>query len=143
MIILVKKIPEDLSGIVLREADEKECAAGGLTAAEAIKQSGECSIFSCMVEVDGEPAAFWGLGASSALGMRGYAWLLTTPVVDRCRLRLGKESRYTMENLLYRFPEISVSVHEDHLVAYKWLRWLGFQVEDERKGFLQMIARRA
>ncbi len=143
MIILVKRIPEDLSGIILRDADEAECMAGGMTGQEAIRKSANESIFSAMVEVDGEPAAFWGFGAVSPFSYRSYAWLLTTPAVERCRFALGRESRRAVASLTERFPEVLVEVHREHVTAYNWLRWLGFHFSEERGEFLQMLLRRA
>jgi hypothetical protein len=142
--ISVKPVPADLTGIILRPADEAECNAAGMTGHEAIAYSAASSIESYMVEIDGEPVAFWGYGARSFTAPMASAWLLTTVHADKHGKRLAKSSRRVIEYILEKFPSILVEVHQDHTVSCRWLEWLGFRLHASLpSGFHLMTIRRA
>lgn len=141
MIISAEEIPDTVD-IILREADERECRAGGMTGAEAVRRSARTSLQSWMVTVNGIPVAFWGYGAATPLSARCYAWLLTTPSADHYAYKLARSSRRIIAWLLLRFDEVVVEVHIEHGLARRWLAWLGFEYLSRRDEFISLIRRR-
>ena len=122
----------------LRKADELECLAGGLTAAEAIRQSIEWSLGAYKVTNGPETVALWGYTPTSVLGEACYAWLLTGPGVDKAPYAFGRLSKYVISDLLLLFPSIFVTVDPAHTRAINWLRWLGFTTRGSHGPFFKM-----
>ncbi len=145
MIIKAEPIPADVTWVRLREADEAECLADGVTGADAVRQSANGSLESYMITADDEPVAFWGYSMTSLVGGNASAWLLTLPAVESCRFRLARSSRRVIDYLLKRAQGIVVETHLDHAEAVKWLLWLGFDAWGMPKanGLQLMIKRRA
>lgn len=122
----------------LREADEQECRAAGLTAHEAVSQSIHLSTEAHCVSVDGAVMAFWGYRATSVLGVVCHAWMLTTPLADKHRVMIARTSKKALQLLHTLYPVVEVLVHEEHTLALKWLAWLGF-TPHERSGLFLLL----
>lgn len=143
MMIEARPIPDDLSWVRLRPADEAECAVGGYTAEEAIRVSCENAIEAHMVCVDEVPVAFWGYGCASLLSPIAYGWMLTLPAIDSHGRLLARASRRVVEYILERYPLLVVQTHCKHVAAVRWLEWLGFEAYAPHGPFELMVKRRA
>lgn len=119
--------PTDVEGVVLRPADEAECRAAGLEPKEAIILSSSNSFVAQAIEVDGELAAFWGYGATSFLSNICVAWLLTTPVCNKHKMKFCRVTQRMIRELLETWPTIEVLVDSRHMDSIRWLSWLGFK----------------
>lgn len=136
-------IPEDLSWVRLREADEAECQVGGMTGAEAVAQSRDLSDECWMIQGDGEPMAFWGYYAVSVMGNVAMGWLLTLPAVDAVPRVLARSSRRVVDYILQKYPTLIVQTHYQHYTAMRWLEWLGFEELRADGPYTLMVKRRA
>jgi hypothetical protein len=144
MMIEEHPIPEDLSWVRLRPADEAECAVEGMTGAEAVAQSAATSVESYMVTIDGKPVAFWGYGLEGFMSQVAYGWLLTMDGVDAERIRLARITRRVVAYILTKAPTLAVITHTEHHTACRWLEWLGFEplAAPMNNGLQYMIKRR-
>lgn len=126
----------------LREADEEECRAAGLSPHDALSQSVRLSTASFALMVGSDVLLFWGYAAPSLLGPTCHAWMLTTPLADAHRIYIGRESRRVVRVLLTMYPTIHIVVDRQHRLARKWLKWLGFHPFERFGRFIEMRATR-
>ena len=127
----------------LRAADERECAAGGLTGAEAVYQSVSLSVWSYTVKSeDGEILAYWGYAPSSFMGNSCRAWLLSTPAVETNKRAFMEASTHYLAQLLERYPQVYVEVDREYTRAVRWLEWLGFYTVNIGERFTLMCVER-
>lgn len=122
--------------IVLRDADARECWAGGMSPEEALHSSiaGSDEVF--IARIDGEIAAVWGYRVDSVISGSISAWLLSTPQADAFPIAFARQSMQTLNAMNYR--NITVNVHEDYAKAIRWLKWLGFRETGYSPAFIQM-----
>lgn len=122
--------------IILRDADVRECWAGGFSPEEALQQSIEGSDYVALGRIDGVIAAVWGYRVDSVLSGEISAWLLSTAQADAFPLAFARQSLRELHALPYR--NITVNVHEDYAKAIRWLKWLGFRPTGGAGAFIQM-----
>lgn len=128
MTLAVREITLDtLPPFVLRAADEMECRAGGMEGTMAVRRSVAGSDRAFAHYAEGELLCLWGYRVENWLSGAVMMWLLTTPEVDNHRLRFARESKALLVALLREFSTVQCFVHNDHLVAVRWLEWLGFR----------------
>jgi hypothetical protein len=125
----------------LRAADVEEVLAFGYTPYEALRQSMLNSLKAYMVEANGVPVAFWGYSSESWLSGTGYAWLLTTPEIEKHKYRFARSSKRIVAWLLTIYSRLIVAVHVNHMESRKWLEWLGFKYL-HGEGTLYMVKER-
>ncbi len=123
---------------VLREADILECAAGGLTPYEALSTSIAQSDVAYVIEWEGAPAAYWGW---RVIPEGCFAWMLSTPEMDRRPLHTARESARLLAWLHDTYPAVYVYVHIGHTTSLRWLKWLGFTRHNTHGDFITMVAR--
>lgn len=125
---------EHVSGLaaVLREADRNECEALGQTPRRVLRNAVQTSIEAWTAVEDEWPIAMWGLSpVGSMLSGVGCAWLLTGQAVDLHRKLFLRETKAWIEDrALQTFPRLVNMVDARHVAALRWLRWLGFVVND-------------
>ncbi len=108
---------------MMREADARECVAGGSTPESALARSISESDESREFYAGGELCAVWGWKAQGSLG---HVWMLSFEPASEHKVALGRESRNMMDELLVRFSRLRAEVHSEHELAIRWLRWLRF-----------------
>ena len=127
--------------VKLREADERECIAGGFPSGEAaLRHSIAHSDCAFTVQCDGEVLCYWGYRAINALTGGCVAWMLSTPAIERNPVFAARQSRRLLTWLLHTFGDVYVSVDEEYAVSVKWLTWLGFYPIDREGRMVQMRA---
>ena len=127
--------PEHVAPIAadMRQADRDEIwAARHLTPETALRESLAVSVCCWTMLADGEPAAMFGV-SGPLLGGVGCPWLLGTALLNRHWLRFLRESRDYVGEMLALYPELRNCVDARHVVAIRWLKWLGFTFEPPRK----------
>lgn len=128
MTLFVRRLEKDeIPSMVLRPLDEAECAAGGLTALDAIKLSIEGSQNSYALEYDSSVVCLWGDRPRSILGGVVSLWLLSSPLADQHRVAFGRETFRVCQGLLDTWSVIECLVWDGHWLAKRWLGWLGFK----------------
>lgn len=110
--------------------DRVECAASGHSPKQALRLGLRGSTLCWTAKVDGRAEAMFGLVVTSALGGTGTPWLLGTDEVychGREMLRWGPVFLARMVELA---PSLSNVVAADNTRAIRFLRRLGFEVDD-------------
>ncbi len=80
-----------------------------------------------------QPIAMWGIGVESALGNVATPWLLTTPMVEGCRVRFARQAKEFVEDKALTWKIMYGYTDSRYARALKLLRWLGFEIDmDDR-----------
>lgn len=72
---------------------------------------------------DGVPVAMGGIN-------RGIAWLVTTDLIENNVRLFLRESRREIEQAMTGYERLSNYVDARNRKAIRWLRWLGFTIDD-------------
>jgi hypothetical protein len=130
MIEIVPARPSHVDSIAsrMREIDQVECLALGMTPKDALLRGlmGATVVWTALV--DGKPEAMFGAAPLSTIDGRGLVWFLGTDAVDyhgKSMVRLGW--RYT-QALHDHFPILENFVHAHNDMAIRWLARLGYAV---------------
>lgn len=128
MILDVRKISlETIPHFILRDADEAECRAGGMSGEEAVRRSVASSDAAYAYYCNEELLCFWGYRIEDNCGDMVNVWCLSMPPVFRHRIAFARASREVNRMLGLLFPKMRVAVHEDYATSRYWLEWLGFK----------------
>lgn len=113
----------------MRQADQEECRAGGLTPLRALSDSYEMSTirYTLIDPKKNEPGAMLGVCPGAYEGM-GLIWLLGSPSIENNSITFLRSSKLVLQQLfeeseydvLYNYTYINNKLH------HKWLQWLGF-----------------
>lgn len=110
----------------LREADLKEIvAAGGKpvgTLLEGIRSPDPTYV---AVDKDDVPHIIFGT-APSHTPVLGYVWMMATPTIRKCWVRLLRETPHWIDKMAEPYEALANVVHADNAVHIRWLKWAGF-----------------
>ena len=79
---------------------------------------------------DGVPFCMVGVAPYSLIGSKGVPWMVGTVQLDRHAKAFLKACRPVLETILRQFSTLENWVDARNTKAIRWLRWMGFQVED-------------
>lgn len=128
MILDVRKITLDMiPPFILRDADEAECQAGGMSGEEAVRRSVASSDAAYAYYCGEELLCFWGYRIEDNHWEMVNVWCLSTPAVFRHKIAFARASKEVNRMLGNVFPKMRVAVHEDYATSRYWLEWLGFR----------------
>jgi len=110
----------------LRAADLKEIECQGGNAADVLL-SGIRSPDPTYVAVDEDdiPHIIFGM-APSHTPVLGFVWMMATPAIRRCWVRLLRETPQWVDTLAEPYEALSNVVHAENEVHIRWLKWAGF-----------------
>ena len=115
----------------MREADRIEVwASGRYTPLEALELSIKRSKKSVIVYGDGVPLTALGIVLRGLLSDVGIPWLLSAEQALKYRKQFLKLSPPVIEEMLDICPKLVNHVHIDNKLSIRWLKWLGFAIED-------------
>ncbi|MGY4397303.1 hypothetical protein ACVWZA_002497 [Sphingomonas sp. UYAg733] len=115
----------------LREHDRIECAALGQTPKQALRAGLAASSFCLTVLIDGRAEAMFGLVVTNALCGEGRPWMLGTDAVYRHPREMLRRGPRAIDAMLDSTPRLSNLVTCGNSRAIRFLRWLGFVIEQE------------
>lgn len=143
MTLVIKELEREvIPEFELRTADTLECLAGGLSSRQAVEQSVDIALAS-FVALEGDiPVVFWGYRPISILGNICFTWMLSTPLAERHKFFVARESRTFTARMLARYPILSCQVWQGHEQSIKWLEWLGYNILTVSGEFYEMRAYR-
>jgi hypothetical protein len=113
----------------MREGDQDECMAGGLTPIDALSLSYEKSIVSYTLHTpDGVPAAMTGVTASPMGRHFGCIWMLGTDDISKHKIYALRRCKPFLSNL---YDELEMEcfynyTYSQNMLHHNWLKWLGF-----------------
>ena len=121
----------DHVAINMRQADINEVwASSRATPLEALQRSVALSEFACSVYINGEPQVILGLVKCGILSRKGVPWLLGTEHALKHRREFLKQAPIVIEEMLTICSYLFNHVHVENRESVRWLKWLGFELED-------------
>ena len=115
----------------MRAADAAEVwASNRFTPYGALLVSVEASDHLAMVVADGEPIAVLGLKVHDILTGSGVPWLLGTESALKHKRQFFELSPPVIQDMLNQCPKLFNYVHTENRVSIRWLKWLGFEIEE-------------
>lgn len=127
MIQIIPAEPHHAPRVVKRLRDSERLADFGEDAEEMALIAIRESKFSWLCEVNGEPAALFGLVAPSLVSDEVFLWMMVTKAANRYPIALARKSWQFLDDLSGAFQRIIV-MHDPRMkAARRWLRWLGFR----------------
>lgn len=115
----------------LREADRIEGEiATGLSAEEALLMSVRMSYEAIAAYADDRLVMLAGVAPISIASSIARPWLVGTDELPKHAFKLCKENRRYIRKWLTWFSYLENWVDSENEVAHKWLKWLGFELEE-------------
>ena len=107
-------------------------AAGRHTPIEALEMSMKNSRRSVVVYDDDIPLAILGIVLRDFLSGVGVPWLLSTEQALKHKRQFLELSPPVIQEMLDMCPKLVNYVHADNKLSVRWLKWLGFTIEDPK-----------
>lgn len=126
-------VPSDVAVVAsdMRPDDVAEVEAScGLDPLGALARSFAMSDMAWTGTVDGVPVCMFGVAPLSVMGGIGSPWLLGTPKMERVPLTFLRLNREYVARMLERYGHLVNHVDARNRVSIRWLRWLGFHVDE-------------
>lgn len=102
------------------------------TPLEALQTGVRASRWTIVAAVDGRPTAAYGVSPTLSPGL-GCPWLLATDDLQQIvRREFVTRCRAEVRLMQQHFLGLANRVHRDNVLAIRWLRWLGFTVDETR-----------
>lgn len=133
MVNFRKPTPEAIKFIAdnMRKEDAAEVwASGRYTPLEALELSMSRSHMSVIVYDDDTPLTALGLVLRGFLTGIGVPWLLSAEQALKHKREFLKLSPPIIEEMLDICPKLVNHVHIDNKMTIRWLRWMGFTIDD-------------
>ena len=83
--------------------------------------------------IDGEPVCMWGVTTVSLYGGVGSPWMVGTDKLDRHAATFLRRCGRQVKELFAEYRRLENFVDARNTRAIKWLKWLGFSVDDKTK----------
>lgn len=113
----------------MREADRLEAiAATGMSPFGATRMSLLMSWEAWSGFVGDELVCMFGVTPLALAGGVGCPWLLGSDAVERNAMAFARRNRRMVAGWLRTFPLLRNHVDARHLVAIRWLHWIGFDI---------------
>lgn len=120
----------------MAKADQEEVdAAVGLGPYRALEDSLNRSVVAWTGMVDDRPVCMFGVSPLDYLCGIGSPWLLGTNEIRKHAKTFMKLNKEYLPRMLELFPHLSNFVDARHVVAIRWLKWLGFQFDLKPQSF--------
>jgi hypothetical protein len=115
----------------MRQADVDEIwASNHHTPIEALTNGLAISDRCAVVTVDGEPCVMLGLVIRDILSGSGVPWLLGTEAALKHKRKFLTQVPAVIDEMLNICPRLFNYVHADNKVSIKWLKRVGFTLDD-------------
>ena len=128
-----KKPTQDMIQFVadnMRYADRVEVMAShGYTPIEALNEGVDVSNYCTAIFIEDELVGILGLVVTCRMTGHGVPWLLGTPGILLHSREFLANSKQVVESLVAKCPNMVNYVHDKNYVSIRWLKWLGFKME--------------
>lgn len=116
----------------MREADRAEVMAShGHEPEEALRNALKLSSHAWCGFMDGEPVCIFGVVPLSILSGEASPWMLATDRISECRAAFLRRNKVYVGFMLALYPLLVNYVHEQNDLSQRWLKWLGFSLDNE------------
>lgn len=130
---LIPPTPEhvDLVAAGMRQADRDEIwASHRWSPHRALEDGVRNSTYSWAAEIDGEVVCLFGVAPRSILTGTGTPWMLGTGGVVRHGRKFLADCRECLDEAQSVYPTLVNYVDDRNTVSKRWLRWMGFKLDD-------------
>lgn len=118
----------------MRCADRAEVwASNHLTPIEALERGLSASDFVAVITVNDMPMAMCGLVKRDILSGKGFIWMLATEESTNHKREFLVYGRKLVDEMLNECPYLCNMVHTKNTKSIRWLRWLGFTIDEPVK----------
>lgn len=115
----------------MRKADVAEVwASGRYTPIEALKTSVKHSRKSAVACVNDIPLVIFGVVSRGFLSDVGVPWMLSVTQSMKYKRQFFELSPQVVDEMLDIHPKLVNRVHTKNKLSIRWLKWLGFTIED-------------
>lgn len=123
---LIERVAADM-----RQADIDEVWASHRHAPlESLTGAVSSSDYHAIVTFEGEPIAALGLRVGSYLSGEGVPWLLSTNAALKHKREFLTNTESVVSSMLDITPRLVNYVHADNKLSIRWLKWIGFTIDD-------------
>ena len=124
--------PEHIQHVAtnMRQADVDEVKAFGREPLESLTTGVRLSDLSMCLEIDGDICCILGLVKVSMVNSIGVPWMLGTHAIMDHKREFMKQSQIVLQHVLAESNELYNYVHDQNRVSIRWLKWLGFTIEE-------------
>lgn len=126
---------EDIAEVAakMREIDRKELElSSGHSPLEALERSFEQSQYCRCIEVDGTPAALFGVCRPFILSSGGLIWLLGSNDLKKIKKSFVENSIKYIEECFEYAEYLENYVWIENRFSIRWLKWCGFKFDKPR-----------
>lgn len=117
----------------MRDIDIMECQElSGQSPMDALVKGIEISDYSAVITLNGRPCAVIGLNVVNALTGTGVPWMLATYDAVEHRRVFINHSRIGLDWMRQICPNLTNFIHEDNTIGIRWLKWMGFDIEQSQ-----------
>lgn len=132
-VVPYEKAHGDYIAAHMREIDRREIYyMATLDPQRAINVTAAHAVAAWAVLLDGVPALIFGINRRSRTSLIGVPWLLATDALDEHPLALAKASKEYVARFFRAFDRMENHVLASNVKTLRWLRWLGFDMEEAR-----------
>lgn len=118
----------------MRTGDVNEVwALGRHSPIQSLVLSVNSSQFSTIAVVNNTPCAVFGLSTPSVLSDNGCPWLLGANSMLKHKKLILQYSKVIVLDMMNKYNYLYNYVHEDNLANIRWLKWLGFEIDDAKQ----------
>ena len=132
---ITEALPEHIPAIAegMREADRREVwASHRHTPREALEYALRRSELAWTCAISDVPAFMWGVARQGNLmSVTGAPWLLGTPAIVKVRHDFLRYCPHCVDAMQSAFPRLENFVHVENRLSIRWLKHLGFTVDEE------------
>ena len=122
-----------LIALNIRPADRDELlAAGNKTVIDALYKSVKLSKTSVVACHNGTPLVIYGMGVPNQLGNTALPWMLGTVQSERFKREFMVYTARVIKEMLIEFPRLVNFVYHKNIRSIKWLKALGFTIDDAK-----------
>lgn len=115
----------------LRQIDRKEIYYyGTLQPLPAIKLTTAFAVAAWTGLLDGVPAVIFGINRRTQLSSVSVPWMLATDAVNAHPMAVAYASKVYFERMERAFPKMENYVLAENKTTIRWLKWLGFDMEE-------------
>jgi len=132
-ILFRQSVQEDVNIIAgsMRVADIAELKAGGSDPLSALQLGLDSSdVCVTVTTLDGEPFAMYGVAPGCVLTGMGRPWLLGTDTSLKYKREFLTATYSVINSMLSMYPRLENYVHVDNRISVRWLKWMGFNMDD-------------
>jgi hypothetical protein len=128
------RLDVDRIAMDLRAADALELRLAGFPDPEqAVRDSFDASRWCKVARADGEPVVLFGIGPGVE-PHQGVPWMLATDGIGAIGREFVLQSVHELRSMLCDYQLLHNCVHAGNEISIRWLRWLGFNVDEKPIG---------